>query len=174
MNPVPIPASAPTALYAVYIVVSLVLTGLLAATLYRNGKLFLRDVFDDKPSMADALNHLLVVGFFMLNAGYALLIFRGNDPQAVARPTDFAMDRLGLLLVTLGVIHFVNMAVFWKIRNRAQIAHMPPPVAPQVRVPPRAPRPMGAAAHAMSAAPEPATWAANPPPVQWDRPRTAG
>ena len=29
------------------------------------------------------------------------------------------VTKLGILLVSLGVIHFVNMAVFWKIRRRA-------------------------------------------------------
>ncbi len=150
MNPT---ATAPPVLYGVYIVLSIALTVLLAATLYRNGRTFLRDVFAEQQAMADALNHLLVVGFFMLNAGYALLIFRGEDAKASARPADFAMDRLGLLLVTLGIIHFVNMAVFWKIRHRARMAELPPPVQPQMYVPP-APRPPA-------------------PPVQWDRPRPA-
>lgn len=124
MDPTPL-TTAPPVLYGVYLAVSLALTSLLAVTLFRNGRTFLRDVFDDKPEMADALNRLLVVGFFMWNAGYALLIFRGEDARATARPADFAMDRLGLLLVTLGVIHFVNMAVFWKIRHRAHTANRP-------------------------------------------------
>lgn len=152
--------TAPTVLYAVYLGVSLLLTSALAVTLFRNGRTFLHDVFEDRPDMADALNRLLVVGFFLWNAGYALLIFRGEDARAAARPADFAMDRLGLLLVTLGVIHFVNMAVFWKIRHRTRESERldaaPPPTAWTNPMAPAGPGPRPA-----------------PPAVPWDRPHPA-
>ena len=53
----------------------------------------------------------------MLNLGYALLIFRTNDASDALGATENLITRLGLLLVSLGVIHFVNMMVFWKIRK---------------------------------------------------------
>jgi len=159
--------TAPPLLYLVYIGTSLALTLLLAATLYRNGKTFLNDVFEDRPGMAEAVNHLLVVGFFMLNAGYALLIFRGEDSRAAARPADFAMERVGMLLVTLGVIHFVNMAAFMKIRHRAS---QPTPAATGALLrdgsTPSAPSPTPTP----TPAPAPIGWAPAPPAVRWDQP----
>ena len=53
------------AVYAVYIVVAVGLTAWLARTLFRHGTAFLHDVFADKPELADAVNRLLVVGFYM-------------------------------------------------------------------------------------------------------------
>ena len=171
------PTTAPPQLYAVYVATSVVLTVALAITLFRNGRTFLRDVFEDRPEMADALNRLLVVGFFMLNAGYALLIFRGDDQAAIRRPADFAMSRIGLLLVTLGLIHFVNMAVFWKIRHRAQLSQLPPPIPPQVLVPPPTPGGGQPPTVGPQAPPPGAGWdpagpgRPAPPPVAWGRPR---
>lgn len=126
--------------YVIYGVAAIGLTGALARSLFRNGTLFLESVFEDKPGMAEAVNRLLVTGFYMLNLGYAFLIFRANEAETIVEATENLVTRLGLLLVSLGIIHFVNMAVFWKIRRGARankftpamptMTMPPPPVAP--------------------------------------------
>lgn len=119
-------------LYAVYGTAAVGLTVWLARTLFRNGRTFLADVFEDRPDLAAAVNHLLVVGFFMLNLGYALLLLRPAAATDGAAMAEMLVNRLGLLLVSLGVIHFVNMALFWRIRRRAVLDNAPPPVPAQV------------------------------------------
>ena len=69
-------------IYAIYGTVAIGLVVWLARTLFANGTVFLSDVFDAKPGMAEAVNRLLVIGFYMLNLGYALLLLPGGD-----RPT---------------------------------------------------------------------------------------
>src|SRR5689334_6303659 len=59
--------------YAAYGVASVGLTVGLARTLFKNGAVFLEDVFKDNRGMAEAVNRLLVVGFYLLNFGYACL-----------------------------------------------------------------------------------------------------
>jgi hypothetical protein len=67
----------------------------------------------------------------MANLGYAFLLFwRTETPDAVAA-AEVLLRRLGLLLVSLAVLHFVNLAVFYRLRRRARLAQIPPPVAPQ-------------------------------------------
>jgi hypothetical protein len=127
--------------YAIYGAASVGLTVWLAATLFKNGKTFLQDVFDDKPEMGEAVNRLLVVGFFMLNLGYSFLILRAEPTASTEQALQLLVNRLGLLLVSLGLIHFVNMAVFWRIRRRTQMGELPPPVPPQVILGPTPPPP---------------------------------
>src|SRR4051812_17325855 len=124
-----------TAFYAVYLATSVGLTTWLAVVLNRNGRIFLRDVFPDDPEIGEAVNRLLTIGFFMLTLGYAFLILRAdsiNLQDPTVRPVNLLVNRLGLLLVSLGVLHFINMAVFASIRRRARMGQLPPPVAPQV------------------------------------------
>jgi hypothetical protein len=125
--------------YAVYAVIAVALTALLARTLFRNGTAFLHDVFEDRPGLADAVNRLLVVGFYMLNLGYALYLLRATKALGAFDAVQFLVNRLALLLVSLAVIHFVNVAVFWKIRARREQRTLPHPVAPQVILPPPQP-----------------------------------
>jgi hypothetical protein len=122
--------------YAVYVVIAVGLTAWLARTLFRSGTAFLHDVFADRPKLADAVNRLLVVGFYMLNLGYALYILRASRGLDAFEAVQFLVNRLALLLVSLAVLHFVNVFVFWRIRARREQRDMPPPVAPQVLIPP--------------------------------------
>ncbi len=116
-------------IYVIYGTVAVSLVVWLARTLFANGTVFLEDVFTDKPKMAQAVNRLLVIGFYMLNLGYALLLLPGgNRPQDNIEASELLIRKLGILLASLGVIHFVNMYVFWKIRQRREIDIAEPPV----------------------------------------------
>jgi hypothetical protein len=120
----------------IYVVVAVGLTVWLARTLFHNGTAFLHDVFADKPELAEAVNRLLVTGFYMLNLGYALYILRASRGYDGFEAVQFLVNRLALLLVTLAGIHFVNVFVFWRIRARREQRQLPTPVAPQMLVPP--------------------------------------
>lgn len=121
-------------MYATYSVAAIALTVYLARTLFRNGAVFLEEVFKDNPKLADAVNHLLVVGFYLLNFGYASLILPAGAASTATRAVEILSSKLGLLLVSLGAMHFGNLLVFHRIRTRARVAHLPPPVVPQMRL----------------------------------------
>lgn len=121
--------------YSAYAITAVTLVVFLARTLYRNGQLFLESSFDE-PELASAVNQLLVVGFYLLNLGYALLVYQlqpSYDSLTVA--FNELVVRLGVLLLSLGVIHLLNMAVFWRIRtgrtrsNDRRSAPLPPAAA---------------------------------------------
>ena len=121
--------------YVAYAVVSVGLIVWLARTLFASGAVFLEEVFEDNPSLAHAVNRLLVIGFYMANLGYAGLLLRaGSAPDAVTA-VEVLAQKLGVLLVSLAALHFVNLYVFWRIRRRATAHVLPPPIAPQVRLP---------------------------------------
>lgn len=115
-----ITAGTSISLYLAYAVLAVALVVFLARTLYRNGQIFLRDVFDDE-EMARSVNHLLVVGFYLLNLGYALLLYK-VQPTGVELTFAFneLVTKVGALLLSLGVIHLVNMTIFWKIRHHRE------------------------------------------------------
>ncbi len=121
--------------YVVYGLVSLGLTIWLARTLFRNGAVFLRDVFADKPDLADAVNRLLVVGFYLLNLGYACLLLKAPGAATMVSAIEVLAGKLGALLLSLGVLHFANMFLFHRIRRRALLAELPPPVLHDCRIP---------------------------------------
>jgi hypothetical protein len=119
--------------YTAYGIASVGLTIWLARTLFRNGAVFLEDVFADNPRMAESVNHLLVVGFYLFNLGYACLLLKADPAPNPITGIETLASKLGLLLVSLGAMHFVNMYLFHRIRRRAHIRLAPPPVLPQAQ-----------------------------------------
>lgn len=117
--------------YGTYIVCAVVLTAFLARTLHRNGSLFLRDTFEDRPDLADAVNRLLVTGFFMLNLGYAFFLMRARSAADSTEAVEVLARKLGVLLCSLAIIHFANLYVFHRLGQRRRQRSMLPPVAPQ-------------------------------------------
>ena len=119
--------------YITYAALSLVLTIWLARTLFKNGAVFLEKVFDE-PRMAEAVNRLLVVGFYLLNLGYACLLLKAEASNTPIAAIETLAQKLGMLLLSLGAVHFFKLYLFHRIRRRAQIATLPPPVAPQLHI----------------------------------------
>ena len=70
--------------YSVYIVLSVALTIWVAQTLFKNGRIFLVDVFKGNEGLADSVNHLLVVGFYLINLGYVCLALKVSQPVFTA------------------------------------------------------------------------------------------
>jgi hypothetical protein len=130
--------------YLTYAVVSIGLTVILARVLYRNGAVFLRDVFADSEGMAEAVNNLLVVGFFMLTLGVSFMMLRtGEDLSTATAAVEVLVSKLGILMLTLGTIHFFNVFVFHRIRRRNEYdTFLPPPVPPHASTLPPPPTTM--------------------------------
>ncbi|MGI5238207.1 hypothetical protein [Dactylosporangium sp. CA-139066] len=116
--------------YLVYLAVSIVLTVWVARTLLRNGQVFLDDAFEDG-RLAHSVNHLLVVGFYLLNLGYVAVALKisGQILDGSGAMEALAM-KLGLVLLVLGGLHFFNLFVLSRFRRRRMLERSAPPVSP--------------------------------------------
>jgi hypothetical protein len=117
--------------YMIYLAISVALTIWVARTLHRNGRVFLVDVFHGNESLADSVNHLLVVGFYLINLGYVSLALKlGYGVADMQEAIEALSWKVGTVLVVLGGMHFFNLYVFSRIRRRGVLAYAPPPVLP--------------------------------------------
>src|ERR1051326_5703831 len=106
--------------YLSYLAISLALTIWVAKTLHKNGRIFLVDAFAGNEPLADSVNHLLVVGFYLVNIGYvALALKEANAPGDLRGVLELLSTKLGLVLLVLGFMHFFNLLIFSKLRKRA-------------------------------------------------------
>lgn len=117
--------------YIVYLTISIALTIWVAQTLFKNGRVFLIDVFHGNDALADSVNHLLVVGFYLINFGYISLALKLGYQVADTREAIEALSsKIGVVLLVLGGMHFSNLYIFSRMRRRAVLPDAPPPVAP--------------------------------------------
>src|SRR5262249_40480773 len=105
--------------YGIYLVLSLALTVFVARTLHKNGRVFLVESFGGNETLADSVNHMLVVGFYLINIGYVSLVLKFGDPAATAQQAiEYLSWKVGLVSIILGAMHFFNLFVFTKMRKR--------------------------------------------------------
>jgi hypothetical protein len=116
-------------MYLAYLLVSVALTVWVARTLHKNGRIFLVDSFLGNEGLADSVNHLLVVGFYLINIGFVTLALKYGDKVTDAQSAlETLSTKVGMVLVVLGFMHFFNLFVFSKMRRRAQQRNVPPPI----------------------------------------------
>jgi len=120
--------------YLLYLLISIVLTVWVARTLFKNGRIFLVDVFQGNEPLADSVNHLLVVGFYLINLGYISLALKlGYAITSWQEGIEALSWKVGLVLLVLGAMHFFNLYIFTRIRRSAILRRVPPPVQPTTR-----------------------------------------
>ena len=117
--------------YVLYLAISIRVTVWVAKTLHENGRVFLVDAFLGNETLADSINHLLKVGFYLINVGYVTLALKyGEKPSDLTTGIEFTSTKVGLVLMVLGAMHFGNLFIFSRMRRRALEANEPPPVRP--------------------------------------------
>ena len=105
--------------YILYLAISVALTVWVARTLHKNGRIFLVDSFHGNELLADSVNHLLVVGFYLINIGYVTLALKYGDKATNAQEVfECLSSKVGVVLLVLGGMHFFNLVVFSRMRRR--------------------------------------------------------
>ena len=121
----------PISTYLIYLALSIALTVWVARTLHKNGRVFLVDVFHGNEALADSVNHLLVVGFYLINFGYVSMALKLGYEVATAQAAMEALSvKIGMVLIVLGGMHFFNLFVFSRMRRRSIARPNHPPVGP--------------------------------------------
>ena len=99
--------------YAIYLLVSIALTVWVARTLSKSGEVFLVKCFGQDERLARSTNHLLVVGFYLVNIGFITLRLDGwNVTEGAVVP--YLGGKIGIAALFLGAMHFFNMLMIAK------------------------------------------------------------
>lgn len=116
--------------YLTYLFISVVLTVWVARTLHKRGAAFLVDAFRGNAELAASVNHLLVVGFYLINIGFVCLALRTDAAiEDWRQAIELLSVKLGQVMLTLGGMHFLNLYVFTRVRQHGLVGRTTP-VAP--------------------------------------------
>ncbi|MFN3946282.1 MAG: hypothetical protein ACK4K7_15265 [Allosphingosinicella sp.] len=97
--------------YALYLAITAGITIWVARTLSKNGIVFLVQCFGHNEELARSTNHLLVVGFYLINIGFiTLTLSLGAEPTSLPEAIRFLSGKVGLAVLVLGAMHFFNMS----------------------------------------------------------------
>ena len=100
--------------YLVYLTTSILLAIWVAKVLFNNGRIFLVDIFHGNAPLADSVNKLLVVGFYLVNIGYMSLVLKETDSiKNVQGVIEVLSYKVGSIILILGGMHFLNLIAFF-------------------------------------------------------------
>jgi hypothetical protein len=113
--------------YGLYLTFSMAFTFWVGRNLHKNGRVFLLEAFKEDAAMADAVNQLLLVGFYLVNFGLvSLFLSVGTKPTGTVEAIEYLTFKIGVVLVVLGGMHFFNMKNIAKIRSKGKSPQLAP------------------------------------------------
>jgi hypothetical protein len=101
--------------YFVYLPVVIFLTWYVARTLFKNGKIFMLDIFQGRLEIATSTTKLFELGFYLLNVGFALVIMKISYVIVSQQELlEVLSKKLGGYSIYLGCMLFLNVMLFFK------------------------------------------------------------
>src|SRR5689334_14226911 len=111
--------------YLIYLPIALFLTWFVAHSLFKNGLIFMRDIFFGREDIAKATNSLFKIGFYLLNIGFALFILRIYSTLTGMQDTiEVLSAKIGGFSIYLGVMLFFNLYLFFRGKRVAKQKHL--------------------------------------------------
>lgn len=112
--------------YLIYLPVVIFVTWYVAHTLFKNGKVFMLDIFHGKEDIAQATNKLFETGFYLLNLGFAFFIMEITQEVLSNRTLMEVLSmKIGGFCIYLGVMLFLNLYLFFRGRKHAKRTPLP-------------------------------------------------
>jgi len=107
--------------YSIYLPITISLTIWVARTLFKNGRVFLVEIFHKDEVLADSVNKLLLVGFYLVNVGYAVYTLKIWETIEVTQQViEVLSQKIGWIILVLGAMHFFNLFILFNLRRKAQ------------------------------------------------------
>jgi hypothetical protein len=114
--------------YLIYLPVSILITVWVARTLFKNGRVLLLEIFYKDEVLADSVNKLLLVGFYLVNIGYAVYTLKiWHTIETSQEVIEMLSKKIGWIILVLGGMHFFNLFVLFGLRRKAQQQAFPKP-----------------------------------------------
>lgn len=102
-----------------YLSITYIVTVHVGWSLYRNGRVFILHLMEGDEVFTDSINRLLLVGYYLLNLGYAAFLFATWDRvDTWAELLVSVLTKAGTIIITLAIIHYINMAVIYQLSQK--------------------------------------------------------
>ena len=116
--------------YIIYLPIVIILTIYISKKLFKNGRLFMIDIFKGKEDIALATNKLFEIGFYLINIGFALYIMEIYPGKTYEISYQTLMEilskKIGGFTIYLGLMLFLNLFLFFRGRSKSKNAVINP------------------------------------------------
>lgn len=107
--------------YLIYLPITFYITVIVGWVLYKKGIVFLNDAFNSNVELAGILNRFLLLGYYLLNLGYAAVsIHIFSEINSITQLIEELSKRIGMLIIGLALMHYFNMYTFSHFNKQIQ------------------------------------------------------
>ncbi|MDQ3049154.1 MAG: hypothetical protein M3R27_16535 [Bacteroidota bacterium] len=108
--------------YGIYLLITIILVLYVGAVLFKNGRPFLINTFSGDVTLADALNKVLLAGYYLVNTGYVILALKvWETVESPLQMYNVLSYKTGCITIALGCMHLFNVFCLLAIgKNRKQ------------------------------------------------------
>lgn len=103
-----------------YLIITGYITIYVGRLLFIHGRYFLLQMFMNQAAVTDSVNKILLTGYYLVNLGYVSIMLTARTPVVTAADLFASLGTsIGRILLTLGVMHFINITVcvIWNKTN---------------------------------------------------------
>jgi hypothetical protein len=98
------------AAYITYLIITYLITVKVGQVFYHNGRHYILFVLNGDEQLTDFINKILLVGYYLLNLGYATIML--SFWKTITHFTDLMASVCtitGRIVLSLAIMHFINM-----------------------------------------------------------------
>lgn len=109
--------------YFIYLPVIILLTFFVSKTLFKNGRIFMIEIFKGREEIALSTNRLFEVGFYLLNLGFGLSILRIESyhfDETYQELIEVLSTKIGGFSIYLGIMLFLNLFLFLRGHKKSK------------------------------------------------------
>jgi len=108
-----------TLAYIIYLFITYFITVRTGLLFYRNGRVYILNLLQGEEQLTYFINKMLLTGYYLLNLGYVAVMIRfWKTITSFTELIASIASMTGKIMLTLAIIHFINMAVIYFISKR--------------------------------------------------------
>jgi hypothetical protein len=105
--------------YGVYGCITVYIIYWVGKLFHRNGRIFILRLFHNNESMTDTTNNILLLAYYLFNAGYAIMQFsRWERVSAIDTMISSIATRTGVLVMILAITHYFNICLIYFLSKK--------------------------------------------------------
>ena len=103
--------------YIIYLPITIFITVFVGKQCHQHGLVYVKSSFTDE-SLAEAINNLLLVGYYLVNIGYAIIGLK--NWEFISNAADLISEissQTATIILILAVLHYTNIAGLTLLRK---------------------------------------------------------
>ncbi len=101
--------------YIIYLLITAVIILYVGNVCFQNGKIFIHNLLQKNKVLADQINKLLLIGYYLLNIGYcSMTLVSWAVIETKLELFEILSYKVSVIILIIAVMHYINILVLNK------------------------------------------------------------